>query len=231
MLSMFKKSKVSAPLMADLPIADVEVGGMPRLMVSRIPLAYFLVYLLEEYCSENLFFYLEVSFYNSHAHSMSEQQLEAHANHIYKTYLEPDSLFEVNIEAKDRKDCKTALTIKSNLPKIFEAVTKHIFTLLEASFAKFMRSPYAARLRLEQDGHEEISVTLKSRDDAVGTIVERLREQKGQGSQLDPEAAKKRSVSLQHMVAEFCKTVLDVEVEKTLEMINSTGAPSKSKKK
>ncbi|KAI9325100.1 hypothetical protein DFJ73DRAFT_870506 [Zopfochytrium polystomum] len=227
MFNLFKqRSKVSAPLMADITVADVEIGGMPRLMVSRIPLAYYLVSLMEDYCSENLFFHLEATFYTASGPSMSPEQLEAHASHIFKTYLEPDSLFEVNVDFKLRKQCQEALESKTDLAKIFELPAKHIFGLLEASYIKFLRGPYAAKLRLEQDGATDIAVTAKSRDEVMAVIVSRLREQGSHGKLVDPEAAEKRAVSLQHMVAEFCRTVLDVPVEKSLEMIRSSKPPA-----
>ncbi|KAI9349455.1 hypothetical protein DFJ73DRAFT_833626 [Zopfochytrium polystomum] len=109
MLNLFKRSKVAAPLLPDLTVADVELGGMSRLMVSRLPLAYYLVSLLEDYCSENLFFHLEATYFKASAEDMTPEELEVNATHIFKTYLESNSPFEVNVDFKVRKECEEAL--------------------------------------------------------------------------------------------------------------------------
>ena len=49
-----------ANIPVDVSIRDIENLGLRALLASRVPICYFLYQLLEEHCSENLFFFLEV---------------------------------------------------------------------------------------------------------------------------------------------------------------------------
>ncbi|KAI7858973.1 hypothetical protein BDC45DRAFT_433467, partial [Circinella umbellata] len=81
----------------DICIAEIRREGLKALLQSKIPLCYFLYHLLQEINSENLFFFTEIEQYESFTYLTSVQQL-ATAQHIYDTYLNPNSYFEVNID-------------------------------------------------------------------------------------------------------------------------------------
>ncbi|RKO90946.1 hypothetical protein BDK51DRAFT_11168, partial [Blyttiomyces helicus] len=83
----------------DIPVAEVDKQGLKAILQSKVPLSYFLYNLLEEYACENLFFYLEVEHYDSVSFvSPVEQQIAA--KHIFDTYLNRNSHFEVNVDEK-----------------------------------------------------------------------------------------------------------------------------------
>ncbi|KAJ1548336.1 hypothetical protein HK405_003625, partial [Cladochytrium tenue] len=161
-------------LLPDLRFADVEANGVGHLMISRLPLAFFLISLLEDYCSENLFFHLEATYFASAADRMSADELEFTAIHIFQTYLETNSFFEVNVDFRIRKDCEEAVKTKTDLAVCFTASLKHIMALLEASYAKFLRGPYAAKLRSEQDGASEVNLTERAREDVLLLLTARM---------------------------------------------------------
>ncbi|KAI9276715.1 hypothetical protein BDA99DRAFT_430474, partial [Phascolomyces articulosus] len=83
----------------DICIAEIRREGLKALLQSKIPVCYFLYHLLQEISSENLFFFTELEQYESFTYLTSVQQL-ATAQHIYDTYLSPNSHFEVNIDER-----------------------------------------------------------------------------------------------------------------------------------
>ncbi|KAI7885531.1 hypothetical protein K492DRAFT_102300, partial [Lichtheimia hyalospora FSU 10163] len=86
-----------APL--DICIKEIQREGLKAMLQSKTPLCYFLYHLLQEYSSENLFFFIEVEQYESFQYTTFLQQL-ATAQHIHSTYLTHNSHFEVNFDDK-----------------------------------------------------------------------------------------------------------------------------------
>ncbi|KAI7874917.1 hypothetical protein K492DRAFT_117536, partial [Lichtheimia hyalospora FSU 10163] len=83
----------------DVSIAEIRREGIKGMLQSKIPICYFLYHLLQEISSENLFFFTEIEQYESFTYMTLVQQL-ATAQHIYDTYLSPNSHFEVNIDER-----------------------------------------------------------------------------------------------------------------------------------
>ncbi|KAI8052452.1 hypothetical protein BDF22DRAFT_600075, partial [Syncephalis plumigaleata] len=80
----------------DVTITDIRDQGLRVLLRSRLPLCYFLRFLLEEHSCENLICYLEIEHYESQHYETTLEQQTA-ALQILDVYLSPRSPFEVNV--------------------------------------------------------------------------------------------------------------------------------------
>ncbi|KAG1170924.1 hypothetical protein G6F70_007606 [Rhizopus microsporus] len=128
-----------------ISIKDIKQQGLKALLRSSVPLGYFLYYLMTEYCSENLFFYLAVDNYQRYEFS-NQAERRRMASKIAKTYLESTSEVEANLEDRIHKTVKKALEQQQKVPTAssgneFDAAKRHVFTLLNSSYHRFRISP------------------------------------------------------------------------------------------
>ncbi|CAH1759064.1 9461_t:CDS:2 [Entrophospora sp. SA101] len=136
----------------DICVREIEKEGLKAILNSKIPLFYFLYSLLEEYSSENLFFFLKVEQYESKQYDNSTQQLVM-AQQIFDTYLTRNSQFEVNIDDRVRKLTIAAIKSERDLRYCFRDAKQAVFVLLENSFSRFIRSNLADTMRKEIGEH------------------------------------------------------------------------------
>ncbi|CAO3703703.1 unnamed protein product [Rhizopus stolonifer] len=132
---LFKK-----PASTYVSIKDIKQGGLKVLLLSTAPLSYFLYYLMTEYSSENLFFYLIADNYQQHMFSSQIERYYA-ANKIANDYLTSSSELEVNLDDRTHKLVKRALeqqrrTLISS-GKEFDAAKRHVFSLLNSNYHRF----------------------------------------------------------------------------------------------
>ncbi|KAI9328007.1 RGS domain-containing protein [Pilaira anomala] len=120
---------------------EVRKEGLKALLYSTAPLGYFLYHLLNEYSSENLFFYLAVDNYQNYnfPNHLERQQV---ANKIAKAYLTRNSELEVNLEDRISRAVKKALLEQQRQPSLstgneFDAAKRHVFSLLNVSYHRF----------------------------------------------------------------------------------------------
>ncbi|KAI7895424.1 RGS domain-containing protein, partial [Mucor mucedo] len=123
---------------------EVRKEGLKALLDSSAPLGYFLYHLLNEYSSENLFFYLAVENYQSYNFT-SDMERQQVANKIAKAYLTTHSDLEVNLEDKISRTVRKALLEQQRQPSAstgleFEAAKRHVFSLLNVSYHRFRSS-------------------------------------------------------------------------------------------
>ncbi|KAI8979587.1 hypothetical protein BDF20DRAFT_800590, partial [Mycotypha africana] len=83
----------------DVCISEIRKEGVKAMLESKVPLCYFLHFLLSEYSSENLFFYLEVEQYETMQFLTIAEQ-KALAQQIFDQYVSDDADFEINLEDK-----------------------------------------------------------------------------------------------------------------------------------
>jgi len=135
----------------DISVGEILTHGLKAMLKSKVPLCYFLHTLIEDYCCENLFFYLEIEQYKVFMFESPKAQLKA-AQYIYITYLDASSKIEVNIDEKIRRDILNQLNSKScNLPAVFDKASEAVFALMESSYAKFNRSDIKRQMIDELD--------------------------------------------------------------------------------
>jgi len=135
----------------DISVGEILVYGLKAMLKSKVPLCYFLHTLIEDYCCENLFFYLEIEQYKVFTFEDAKSQLKA-AQYIYVTYLDTSSKIEVNIDEKIRKEIFNQLkTNKCDLSTVFDKASEAVFNLMESTFAKFNRSSIKQQMIDELD--------------------------------------------------------------------------------
>ncbi|KAJ3369764.1 hypothetical protein GGF31_005069 [Allomyces arbusculus] len=158
----------------DVSLAEIQGEGLRAMLHAKLPLCYFLHALLDEYSAENLFFVLEVDRYEATPFADAVQHLQA-AFSLFETYLGHGSQLEVNVDDRVRKgvvkelarlsracahatkaEASSAASESSAGPSLAVGL-RHLFlpaktavlSLLDASYAKFARSPLAARMAAE----------------------------------------------------------------------------------
>lgn len=193
----------------DVSLQDMDKHGLRALLSQgRIPLCYFLRFLLEEYACENLFFYMEVDHYESYNFS-SRLEAAAAAQQIIDTYISPDSPYEVNLTEKTRLvtlELARAGDARS-LRRAFSSPKAATLTLLEDGFLRFQASGWGRRMRDELPKSSRIyDAATEAR--AVGLLLDWLRG-KGQGGWTGGFG--QREAMTQELVAEFCRSKFNVE--------------------
>jgi len=135
----------------DISVGEILIHGLKAMLKSKVPLCYFLHTLIEDYCCENLFFYLEIEQYKVFMFENAKAQLKA-AQYIYITYLDASSKIEVNIDEKIRREILNNLNSKTcNLSTVFDKASEAVFALMESSYAKFNRSDIKRQMIDELD--------------------------------------------------------------------------------
>ncbi|KAJ3218125.1 hypothetical protein HDU67_006529 [Dinochytrium kinnereticum] len=121
----------------DVPIKEIAAQGLTALLDSKLPLCYFLVYLLKEYSSEILFFILDVQAFEQTLFPSTMSQNMA-AQVIFNTYLAPSSLLEVNASHRARRQVIDG--VQQGLRCCFASAQEETVELLDRSFELFKKS-------------------------------------------------------------------------------------------
>ncbi|KAI8987149.1 RGS domain-containing protein [Pilobolus umbonatus] len=125
----------STPL--DVCIHEIEKEGLRGILESKVPLCYFLYYLLDEFSSENLFFFLDVENFEKSKDTSDVTEQKTMRQFIYDTYISADSYFEINVDDKIRRNITNHLSDEEVDFGLFHEAKVSIYTLLEASFSRF----------------------------------------------------------------------------------------------
>ncbi|KAJ3117280.1 hypothetical protein HDU96_007319 [Phlyctochytrium bullatum] len=121
----------------DVPVKEIASQGLTALLDSKLPLCYFLVYLLKEHSSEILFFTLDVQTYEQTLFPSTTAQNVA-AQVIFNTYLAPSSLLEVNASHRARRQVIDG--IQQGLRCCFGPAQEETVELLDRAFEQFKKS-------------------------------------------------------------------------------------------
>ncbi|KAI9266073.1 RGS domain-containing protein [Sporodiniella umbellata] len=117
----------------DVCISEIRKEGLKAVLESKVPLCYFLNYLLEEYSSENLFFYLKVQqFENSVSTSLETAQ------EIYNAFISDDADLEINLDDKVKQRITHQLAEGRFELTIFQTAKTSVYSLLETSYVRFL---------------------------------------------------------------------------------------------
>ncbi|KAL0097501.1 hypothetical protein J3Q64DRAFT_1062875, partial [Phycomyces blakesleeanus] len=202
----------------DICVKEIRKEGLKAMLESKVPLCYLLYHLLDEYSSENLFFFIELEQYESFTYSSPQQQLTT-AQHIYNTYLTRNSHFEVNLDDRVRRAVITALE-KKEISGCFDAAKRAVYGLLESSFLRFSQSPVFDEMT-ENCGELTTNYDNESRDLAVNKLITYIEDQHSL-IYTDPhtdtpvfmsvcQTSRRRHELIKSMIHEFCRTLVGVE--------------------
>jgi len=204
----------------DITLKEIEVNGLKAMLQSKVPLCYFLSSLLEDYCSENLFFFLEaLEFENSKYISREEQ--EENAIYIFNTYLSKKSCLEINIDEKIHNDIQSFIkkmdkTTSDNISKCFKVARNAVYQLMEGSFSKFQKSENCMMMKKDlgrriYNENDKLNAVSKLRDYIIKmdeSIKQSLRE--NPNNQITISNAKHHEI-ISILVHEFTKSILGID--------------------
>lgn len=159
---------ISAPV--DVSLADLEKYGLPALLQSNVPLCYFLYSMLEQYSSENLFFYLEVEQFQLHEFSSNEEQRKS-ALAIYRAFIKSNSDMEVNLDASIKKPIRAS--IEKGHKHCFDEAREHIQKLMEPCYLNFINSDIYHRM-ISELKDKTLPYDEHTREVALAIVVEYL---------------------------------------------------------
>lgn len=129
----------------DVSINNITENGLVSLLQSKLPLCFFLAYLIEQRIPEILFFIVDCREFETRLFDSFESQKEA-AHMIFQLYLSKSSPLEANFTHKARLAC--ASQIKSNTSRsCFESPQAEAMVLLEEAFVKFRNTRFNSEMR------------------------------------------------------------------------------------
>jgi len=164
----------------DITLKEIDVNGLKAMLQSKVPLCYFLYSLLEDYCSENLFFFLEALEFENGKYTNREEQ-EENAVYIYNTYLSKKSCLEINIDEKIHNDIQKFIknmdkTTSDRISKCFKIARNSVYQLMEGSFSKFQKSEISAQMKKDlgrriYNENDKLNAVSKLRDYLVKSDI------------------------------------------------------------
>ncbi|GAA5812039.1 hypothetical protein MFLAVUS_005488 [Mucor flavus] len=201
----------------DICVKEIRKEGLKAILESKAPLCYFLYHLLQEYSSENLFFFIELEQYESFTYASLGQQL-ATAQHIFNTYLTRNSYFEVNLDDKVRRTVTQSLE-KKDAKNCFDSAKRAVYTLLESSYVRFQNTDTFEEMVVEC-GELTAHYNDKSRRAAVNRLLSHIEQQQTKiyntesnntAFQSISQTTRRRHELIKSMIHEFCRTLVGVE--------------------
>lgn len=190
-----------------MSVAQIETHGLKAILHSNVPLCYFLYSLLEELCSENLFFYLEVEQFENTEFD-SPKVMKAIAQDLYDTFIKTDSEFEINIDQKARAPILAAIEAEDQ--KCFASAKEHIVKLMETVFLKFKNSPIYEKMKKEL-GNTCI-YDKQAKNQAVKILLQNLdKTLPSETSDAPTGIAQERNDMIRAMLHAFCETRLGID--------------------
>ncbi|KAJ3281272.1 hypothetical protein HK104_000108 [Borealophlyctis nickersoniae] len=164
----------------DVSVRDIEKNGLQSLLQSRLPLVYFLSFLLSEHNPEILFFLTDVSTFESTVFPTPTSLLQS-AHAIFHTYLHPapsssssslnpTTIFEVNASHKARRAARDNIKQGANL-KCFQPVVEEVLPCLEDAYRRFVGSAVWVSMK-EDVGYSQITTPqmLQKASTRLGTV-------------------------------------------------------------
>lgn len=129
----------------DISLSEIEQNGLVSLLQSmlyiytgKIPLCFFLAYLLENRIPEILFFITDVVEFESRVFESHEAQQSA-AHMVFQLYLNKSSPLEANFTHKAKLACATQIKLSASR-SCFEQPHKEAMVLLEEAYTGFKDS-------------------------------------------------------------------------------------------
>lgn len=214
----------SAPV--DTSVAEIEKYGLPALLQSNVPLCYFLYSLLEQFSSENLFFYLEAEQFQTHEFH-SPEELKRTALQLYRAFIKCNSDFEVNIDGSTRRPIR--LAIESSEHHCFDTAKEQIQRLMEPCYLHFIASPIYKQMKKDLEG-KLVPYDMKTKERAINVLIEYLDRNMPMKKDEPPTYGKeaevrRRNKLLRAMIHAFCQTRLHLDFYDTPEGENISMTP------
>ncbi|KAJ3365495.1 hypothetical protein GGF31_008520 [Allomyces arbusculus] len=112
---------------SDVSVDECHAQGLPKLLLSRIPLCYFLAHHIDLFAPENLFFLLDIAIHR------------VHPAVVFDTYIAGSAPLELNLPEATRLAALTAWA-QSDPVASFDAAREGVMTMLEESWISWRKS-------------------------------------------------------------------------------------------
>ncbi|KAJ3376101.1 hypothetical protein GGF31_000168 [Allomyces arbusculus] len=155
---------VDAWSIPDVSIAECNRIGVNRLLVSRIPMCYFLGHFLDQFAPENLFFMLDVLVFHTHPAV------------VFDTYLAGSAPLELNLPDTLRLQALNSWAM-SDPVECFETVRAGVMTMLDSYWIAYKKSSIWRNLvaqHPEGDDEGEPGYTVADLNAAITHLVTQL---------------------------------------------------------
>ncbi|KNE59231.1 hypothetical protein AMAG_03549 [Allomyces macrogynus ATCC 38327] len=155
---------VDAWSIPDVSIAECNRVGVNRLLVSRIPMCYFLGHFLDQFAPENLFFMLDVLVFHTHPAV------------VFDTYLAGSAPLELNLPDTLRMQALNSWAM-SDPVECFETVRAGVMTMLDSYWIAYKKSSIWRNLvaqHPEGDDEGEPGYTVADLHAAITHLVTQL---------------------------------------------------------
>lgn len=214
----------SAPV--DTSVAEVEKYGLPALLQSNVPLCYFLYSLLEQFSSENLFFYLEAEQFQTHEFR-GPGELKKTALQLYRAFIKCNSDFEVNIDGSTRRPIRLAIDRCEH--HCFDTAKEQIQRLMEPCYLHFIASPIYRQMKKDLEG-KLVPYDMETKEQAINVLIDYLDRNMPVRKDEPPARGKEAEVQrrnnlLRAMIHAFCQTRLHLDFYDTPEGENVSMTP------
>ncbi|KAI8065392.1 RGS domain-containing protein [Gilbertella persicaria] len=117
----------------DICVNEINNEGLKAILGSKIPLCYFLFYLLEEYNFENLLFFLQ-------ADKFEIKKDRQTALDIYNTFIMNNAKFEINLDDHVKRTITHHIQLDNIDTSLFTEAKLCVYVLLESCFIRFLHS-------------------------------------------------------------------------------------------
>ncbi|CEP08305.1 hypothetical protein [Parasitella parasitica] len=162
------------PTPVDVCISEINKEGLKAMLESKVPLCYFLYHLLNEFSSENLFFFLQVEQFENCTKKSSKKQKDM-ARRIYDTYISRNSYLEINLDDRVKRKIEDQMT-DANYDDIFNEAQASAYIMLESSLMRFVNTT-AYRDMVDTCGEFNIYYDSATRSIALNYLTQFLRDQ------------------------------------------------------
>ncbi|KAJ6249865.1 regulator of g protein signaling [Anaeramoeba flamelloides] len=130
---------------------DIYLFPLSTILSNEKFYKYFMRYLIQISCSENLRFYLEVNNYKK----LNEKKFSQRAKKICKNFITPGSYSQINISSKVSLKIRNSVQKKQFTIDLFDKAQEEIYLLMKAdSYLSFVSSPIYDELSKSIDRHK-----------------------------------------------------------------------------
>eukprot|EP00923_Selenidium_pygospionis_P002995 GHVN01004595.1.p1 GENE.GHVN01004595.1~~GHVN01004595.1.p1 ORF type:complete len:243 (-),score=37.44 GHVN01004595.1:12-740(-) len=120
----------------DISLGQIQKYGLDVLLISRVPLCFFLCFLFDKEATENFLFYDEIDNITKKDFQSKEEKKKT-LEDIYNMFIKPGAEFEINIISRKRRKIKE--DVESGNIESFEEAKNHVAGLLKPLYEKFLR--------------------------------------------------------------------------------------------
>ncbi|KAJ1336660.1 hypothetical protein BSLG_006979 [Batrachochytrium salamandrivorans] len=134
----------------DTSVHQIERDGLWSILISNLPLCYFLFSLLKEHTPELLFFILDANHFAQTTFT-SDEELQRAAQALFTLYFITDAPFELNVSQKVK--CIVSEGIKTMSSSCFNKAVQEVIVLLDNAYNRFKTGSHFQTMKRDLGKH------------------------------------------------------------------------------